>query len=165
MPMVGLFWITGESVHLGAPPSGLGPGVLVTEEGLTAVGDGQTNNWAWADLKKVTLLDAPIRSSLGRRFSMSVDAVLTAAFGGTADTAPAMTVRVETADGATELSAPTAAAGGYEDSEFALSQALLNRFAEGSCRPSALLAWGRTQPDKTPGRTVRETLLREWAGT
>ncbi|WP_156722290.1 hypothetical protein [Streptomyces apocyni] len=162
MSMVGLFWITQESVHLGGPPDSLGRAVLISDMGLEAIGEKQRGTWAWADVHQVPLLDVPVRSAVRRGLSTAWTLTQTAAFGGIEE-APAMTVGVETAGDITELTVSTSAAGGYGQDEFDLSQALLDRFAEGSARPSSLTRWARTHAGGTPPRAAREELLRQWA--
>ncbi|MFD9603388.1 hypothetical protein OG609_21835 [Streptomyces sp. NBC_01224] len=66
MSMVGLFWITGTAAHIGAPPNEPGPGVLLTEEGLTGLGADQSGRWTWDGIQRVTVAGVPVRSS-GRR--------------------------------------------------------------------------------------------------
>ncbi|MFP3987122.1 hypothetical protein U9R90_06385 [Streptomyces sp. E11-3] len=163
--MVGLFWIDvdEDTVYLGAPPDILGRTVLVSDAGLEGVGNEQAGSWAWAEVREVAVLGAPVRSAVRRSLSMAGTLLLTAVSGGPVDDAPAMTVRVDTADGQRELTTSTAAAGGYGQDEFDLSQVLLDRFADGSARPSTLVEWARTHSGGTPHRADREALLRAWA--
>ncbi|MFI5744842.1 hypothetical protein ACIBBE_02750 [Streptomyces sp. NPDC051644] len=143
MSMVGLFWITGTAAHIGAPPNEPGPGVLLTEEGLTGLGADQGGRWTWDGIRRVSVVGAPVRSSVGRAAGLLLDTVITAAFGGV-DDGPAMFVRVETPTEEVELTvyAPTAF---YGPAECRLSQDLLDAYVDGRATPAALLDWGRTQ--------------------
>ncbi|MEU9761364.1 hypothetical protein [Streptomyces sp. NPDC047985] len=163
MSMVGLFWITGTSAHIGAPPNEPGPGVLLTEEGLTGLGEDQRGTWAWRDIRRATVVGAPVRSSPGRVAGILLDSVSTVAFGGF-DDGPAMFVRLEAVDEEVELTAyaPTTS---YGSAEFRLSQNLLDAYVDGRATPAALLAWGRSWQGGTPGRAERQKLLAEWGGT
>ncbi|MHC0430636.1 hypothetical protein ACX6XY_10650 [Streptomyces sp. O3] len=160
--MVGLFWITGDAVYLGAPPDLLGRAVLVTDAGLDSVGHEQVGGWPWAEVRGVAVRDVPLRSAVRRRLSLAGTLLLSAVFGGI-DEPPAMTVCVDTADGGRELTVASAAAAGYGRAEITLSHTLLDRFADGSACPSRLADWARTHPAGTPGRARREALLRQWA--
>ncbi|MFE1407737.1 hypothetical protein [Streptomyces sp. NPDC058770] len=162
MSMVGLFWITPASAHMGAPPNGTGPGVLLTEEGLTGLGEDQRGTWAWRDIRRVTVVGAPVRSSPGRVAGILLESVTTVAFGGF-DDGPAMFVRLDTPDGEVEWTVYAPAAS-YGTAEFRLSQDLLDAYADGRATPAALLAWGRAWQGGTPGRAKREDLLAEWGG-
>jgi hypothetical protein len=75
-----------------------------------------------------------------------------------------MLVRLETADGAEELAVHAAAAGAYDEEEFALSQDLLARFVDGTASPRTLTAWGRVAGGATPKPPERLALLRKWTG-
>ncbi|MFB7915338.1 hypothetical protein [Streptomyces sp. NPDC056061] len=162
MPMVGLFWITDTAAHIGAPPNEPGPGILLTEEGLTGLGEDQSGRWAWDDIRHLTVAGAPVRSSAGKVAGILLDNVFTVAFGGI-DDGPAIFVRFETPEGDVELTAYSAAAS-YAPAEFRLSQELLDTYVDGRVTPAALLAWGRAHRDGTPRRAEREELLARWAG-
>ncbi|MGW2763695.1 hypothetical protein [Streptomyces sp. NPDC001275] len=120
MAMVGLFWIAGGDVYVGAKPSGLAPGVRLTPEGVVALGDGQSGLHLWEDVNALTVADVPVKSLMRQ-----VGAVKNLALGtvkelalpmshGLVDEAPAMmTVRVESSDGEHELATYVAAAVGY----------------------------------------------------
>ncbi|MGW1658857.1 hypothetical protein [Streptomyces atratus] len=163
MSMVGLFWITGTAAHIGAPPNEPGPGVLLTEEGLTGLGADQSGRWTWDGIQRVTVAGAPVRSSVRRAAGLLLDTVITAAFGGV-DDGPVMFVRIETPTEEVELTAyaPTAC---YGPAECRLSQGLLYAYVNGRATPAALLDWGRTRQGGTPKRAEREKLLAAWGGT
>ncbi|MFD8824175.1 hypothetical protein ACFV1C_17655 [Streptomyces sp. NPDC059605] len=162
MSMVGLFWITGSAVHIGAPPNEPHAGVLVTEEGLTGIGEEQSGQWAWEDIRNIEVLAAPVRSTVGKTAGILLDMVITSALGGV-DDGPAMFVHFETPQGKVKLTA-FAAALSYGTEEFGLSSALLEAFTDGRATPAALFAWGRDHQDGTPQRAERERLLAEWGG-
>ncbi|WP_406014262.1 hypothetical protein OG520_21580 [Streptomyces sp. NBC_00984] len=162
MSMVGLFWITDAAAHIGAPPNSPGPGVLLTEEGLTGLGEDQGGRWAWQDIRRVSVAGAPVRSSVARTAGILLDTVITSAFGG-GDDGPAMFVRLETPEEEVELTV-IATAASYSPAEHRLSQDLLDAYATGRATPAALLAWGRTHGGGTPGRAEREELLAGWGG-
>lgn len=85
--MIGLFWITEESVHLGAEPEGQGRGVRLTPEGLEAVGTvgtvgtDQRGSWAWADIRAVDIHHVQVRASTGWLMHSVADTVLDLAAG------------------------------------------------------------------------------------
>ncbi|MFE0174683.1 hypothetical protein ACFWZ2_20395 [Streptomyces sp. NPDC059002] len=164
MAMVGLFWIAEGDVYVGAKPSGLAPGVRLSAEGVTALGDKQSAFWLWDDILELTVEDVPVKS-LKRQLGTMVDLALTVGLGG-GDEAPTMTVRLETAEGTVELTAYTAAATGYSRAEHDLSRELLSRMTEGAATLhttlTAMARWGRTHEGGTPRAGEREGLLREW---
>lgn len=170
MAMVGLFWIAEGDVYVGSKPSGLAPGVRLSQEGVTGLGHRQEAFWPWSDVRALAFEIVP-RKSFGRHVGAAVEAVLTIGLGGLGpgDEAPLMTVRVDstTSDEPRELSAYVAAATGYSQTELDLSQALLARLTEGEATMATTLAamadWGRSHEGGTPRRRVREGLLREWA--
>ncbi|MDQ1009475.1 hypothetical protein QFZ82_003960 [Streptomyces sp. V4I23] len=161
--MVGLFWITEDAVHVGAPPGTEGRGVRLTEQGMEAAAAGGHRAWTWAELRSATVEGAPVRSASRRRLALAVETVLTAALGGAGEP-PEMLLRLETAHGAEELAVHSAAAGAYVEEEFALSQDLLARFVDGTASPRTLTAWGRVAGGTTPKPTERLALLRKWTG-
>ncbi|MCX4967528.1 hypothetical protein OHA98_22760 [Streptomyces sp. NBC_00654] len=175
MAMVGLFWIVGGDVYVGAKPSGPGPGVRLTSEGVVALGDGQSGLYLWEDVRALTVADVPVKS-FGRQVGALKDVALgmvlnlAAPVGlGRADEAPAMmSVRVESPSGSHELNAYVAAAVGYSPTEVGLSRTLLSRFTEGAATMSTALAamseWGRAWEGGSPREAQREELLRGWVG-
>ncbi|TQK52946.1 hypothetical protein FBY35_3409 [Streptomyces sp. SLBN-118] len=161
--MVGLFCITEDEVHLGAPPCESGPGVRVAAAGLEAVGP-QSGSWTWADLSSVTVVGVPAKNTPGRQLSMTLDLVLGAMGLGGPESPPEMTVRVEVSDGMTELVAHSAAAGAYTHREVELSHQVLDRFVTGTLSPAVLTDWCRTHGDrKSPRPAEREAVLEQWA--
>lgn len=192
--MVGLFWIAGDVVHLGAPPSKAGPGVVLTADGLGAVGQADGRGWAWEDIRSLAIRDAPVKPPAARacleflragrrdaarelqtgpRASLMVGSALTSVLSPAANPAqgavvgpggPALlSVHLETAEGPRRLGVHAAVAGGYVRSEYELSQALLDRFVDGTASPAVLMAWHRDREDSgTPRRAAREALLRAW---
>ncbi|MFI0220793.1 hypothetical protein [Streptomyces lydicus] len=175
MAMVGLFWIAEGDVYVGAKPSGLAPGVRLTPEGVTALGDSQSGLYLWEDVQALTVADVPVRSlkrQVGAVKDLALGAVMELALPvgpGRAGEAPAMmTVCVEAPDGEHELTAYVAVALGYSQTEIDLSRALLSRLTEGAATMETTLAsmskWGRAREGGTPRRAEREGLLREWVG-
>ncbi|MER5403709.1 hypothetical protein [Streptomyces sp. NPDC002769] len=161
--MIGLFWITEESVYVGAEPAGNGRGVRLTPEGLEAVGTDQKGFWAWRDVRAVTVHDAQVRSSTRWLVNSVMDTVLDVATGG-GEAPPAFELHVRTDKEKAELTVYTAAVGGYVQSEYELSLDLLNRFVDGTADVARLLEWGSVEGDGvTPWRAAREALLRSWA--
>ncbi|MEU7576495.1 hypothetical protein AB0B50_02685 [Streptomyces sp. NPDC041068] len=175
MAMVGLFWIAGGDVYVGAKPSGLAPGVRLTPEGVVGLGDKQSDLFLWEDVRGLTVTDVPVKSLMRR-----VGAVKNVALGtvkelampmshGLAEASPAMmTVHVESSGGDRELAAYVAAAVGYPQAEVDLSRALLARLTEGAATMSTTLAamseWGRSWEGGSPRASEREKLLRGWVG-
>ncbi|QFZ78843.1 hypothetical protein GFH48_19620 [Streptomyces fagopyri] len=163
MAMIGLFWITEESVYVGAEPAGNGRGVRLTPEGLEAVGTGQKGFWAWRDVRAVTVHDAQVRSSTRWLVNSVMDTMLDVATGG-GEAPPAFELHVRTDAEKTGLTVYTAAVGGYVQSEYELSLDLLDRFVEGTADVARLLEWGSAEGGGvTPWRAAREALLRSWA--
>ncbi|WP_055548982.1 hypothetical protein, partial [Streptomyces kanamyceticus] len=157
MAMVGLFWIAEGDVYVGAKPAGLAPGVRLSPEGVTALGDKQSAFWLWDDIHELTVENVPVKS-LKLHLGTMVDMALTLGLGGD-DEAPTVTVRMRMrtgtadaevdadADAYVELTAYTAAASGYSQTEYDLSRALLSRMTEGAATLHTTLAemarWGR----------------------
>ncbi|MFI8189356.1 hypothetical protein ACIF8T_11260 [Streptomyces sp. NPDC085946] len=165
MAMVGLFWITGDAVYVGAEPVGAGSGVRLTKDGVEVLEAGRGTFWTWDDVCDIEPLDVAVRSAGRRLVSLAVDA-LTAAVTGDGELPPAFTVRVTTADASVEAAVAAAVTGGiYGPVEYELSRTLLKRLARGTARLGDLLAWGRDHAaDGTPAREERETLLLAWTG-
>lgn len=160
--MIGLFWITEERVYVGAEPAGAGRGVRLTPQGLEAVGADQRGFWAWRDLRAVTVHDAQVRSSTRWLVNSVTDTVLDLAVGG-GEAPAAFGLRVRTDEEKAELTVYTAAIGGYVQSEYELSVALLERFVDGTADVARLLEWGSAEGGgATPWRSAREALLRSW---
>ncbi|WP_392873921.1 hypothetical protein [Streptomyces sp. LN499] len=163
MAMVGLFWVSEDTVHVGAPPGESAPGVRLAAAGVDAVGPGP-GTWKWAELSSVTVLGAPVRATPGRQLSMTLDVVLGAMGLGGPEGPAEMTVRVQASDGVAELLVYSAAAGAYTPREIELSHQVLDRFVAGPLSPAVLSAWGRAHgAGKTPRPAERETLLQQWA--
>jgi len=163
--MIGLFWITEESVYLGAEPEGYGRGVRLTPEGLEAVGTDQRGFWAWADVRAVDVHYVQVRSSTGWLVHSVADTVLDLAAGG-GEAPPAFEIHVRTDTEKAELTVHCAAVGGYVQSEYELSLELLDRLVDGTVDVGRLLEWGRAEGSgATPWRPAREALLTSWATT
>jgi hypothetical protein len=165
MAMVGLFWIGGDSVYLGAEPAGAAPGVRLSEDGVEALGVGQGRCWTWDEVVRIETHDVPVRSGARRLASMAFDAALVVVTGDGV-LPPAFSVEVATAEETVQVDVHAAVAGGiYLPSEYELSTALLERLADGGAGIGDLLAWGRDHAaEGTPPREEREALLRKWAG-
>ncbi|MEV0280310.1 hypothetical protein AB0I22_28490 [Streptomyces sp. NPDC050610] len=175
MAMVGLFWIAGGDVYVGAKPSGPGPGVRLAPEGVIALGDEQSGLCLWEDVRALTVADVPVRSLMrrvGAVKDVALETVLNLALpngpGRVDEAPPLMTVRVETASGTRESAVFAAAAVGYPPAEVELSRVLLSRLTEGEATKGTTLAamaeWGRAWEGKPPRGPEREALLRKWAG-
>ncbi|GKQ40555.1 hypothetical protein [Streptomyces sp. A012304] len=167
MAMVGLFWITEESVWVGAEAVGAATGVRLTEDGVETVGVDQGRSWGWDQVRRIDVRDVAVRSAARRLASVALDSVLVAVTGA-GGFPPDYTVRVETdtdAD-AVEVSVASAVTGGiYTPVEYELSRTLLARLTDGAVAVGELLAWGRDHAtDGTPPREEREALLRKWTG-
>ncbi|MCX5588877.1 hypothetical protein [Streptomyces erythrochromogenes] len=166
MAMVGLFWITEESVHLGSPPDAEEHYVRITSEGVQARDGDGTRAWPWSGLRSAVVEAAPVEGEAGgggRFLAAVLEAVVTlgSSYGG--GTPPQMLLVLESDDGTEEVRV-WAAAKGYTSQEIALSQRLLTRFREGAADPGTLMAWSRDHGG-TPRPPEREALLREWVGT
>ncbi|MEV6758786.1 hypothetical protein [Streptomyces sp. NPDC051214] len=164
MAMVGLFWIAEGDVYVGAKPSGLAAGVRLTPEGVMALGDKQSGLWLWEDVHALAARDVPV-TSMKRRVGVLVDMALTLGLGGE-DEAPTMTLRITAGEGDTDLTVYTAAASGYSQTEYDLSQSLLAHLTRGEATLRTTLAamaeWGRRHEGGTPRLAEREELLRTW---
>lgn len=165
MAMVGLFWITEESVWVGAEAVGAATGVRLTQDGVETMGVDQGRSWSWEQVRRIDVRDVAVRSAARRLASVALDSVLVAVTGA-GDFPPAYTVRVETDEDAVEVSVASAVTGGiYTPVEYELSRTLLARLADGPAAVGELLAWGRDHAtDGTPAREEREALLRKWTG-
>ncbi|MFF9775101.1 hypothetical protein ACF1HJ_15770 [Streptomyces sp. NPDC013978] len=167
MAMVGLFWIAEDGgVYVGAQPEGFGPGVRLTRDWVEGLGTGQSAVWGWSEIRSATVRYVRIRSSARLLATTAVDLVTNAVAGG-GDAAAAFEVHLETVDRTVELNAQSAAAlGGYVQSEYDLSVALLDRLVAGTADVETLARWGRAHAaEGTPRREQREALLRAWAAT
>jgi hypothetical protein len=174
MAMVGLFWIAEGDVYVGAKPAGHAPGVRLADEGVTGLGDGQSQLYPWEDVRSLTVADIPMKTlirQVGTVTGMALETVKEIALpgmGGGIEAPPLLLVRVGTEGGERNLAAYVAAASGYPQSEVDLSLALLNRLTEGAATMettlAAMAAWGRAWEGGTPRRSEREELLRTWLG-
>ncbi|MFF9034569.1 hypothetical protein ACF090_03750 [Streptomyces sp. NPDC014892] len=167
MAMVGLFWIAEDGgVYVGAQPEGFGPGVRLTQDWVEGLGTGQSAVWGWSEIRSATVRYVRIRSSARLLATTAVDLVTNAVAGG-GEFAAAFEVHLETVDRTVELNAQSAAAlGGYVQSEYDLSVALLDRLVAGTADVETLARWGRAHAaEGTPRREQREALLRAWAAT
>ncbi|MCX4823070.1 hypothetical protein OG883_24910 [Streptomyces sp. NBC_01142] len=165
MAMVGLFWISEDSVYVGSPPTGDGRCVRLTADGLDAVGPEGSRAWTWTDLRSAAVEAAPVRGTLGSRLGMTLEVLLTAA-SGLGNEPAEMILRLETVGGDAEGVPLYSATAGYDPEEIALSQSLLARFVAGTADPRTVVAWGRQNSSHgTPKPHLREALLREWAQT
>ena len=165
MAMVGLFWIAADGgVYVGAEPDGYGWAVRLTRDGVQGRGTDQGGDWSWAEVRSVVVRDVRIRSAARLLAAAAVDFVGSVVSGG-GEYPAAFEVHFETAEGTVELSTySAAAAGGYVQSEYDLSVALLERFAAGTANVDTLAEWGRAHAGEgTRRREEREALLREWA--
>jgi hypothetical protein len=165
MTMVGLFWITEDSVHIGAEPVGEGTGVRLTEDGVRTLGIEQGRTWAWHQVHHIAVSDVPVRSAARRLAAMAFGALFVA-LTGDGELPPVYTVHLTTDDGVAEVSVAATVTGGmYTPAEHAMSCALLERLADGRTPVGELLAWRRGRAGgATPGREEREALLRRWTG-
>ncbi|MFF8479133.1 hypothetical protein [Streptomyces sp. NPDC015414] len=155
--MAGLFWITPETVYLGAPPSTTPSAVTLGPTGLTILGP-QAGFWLWKHIAGLTVEDAPTRSTMAR----SLAAALAVILGPQSPTE--MTVRLETTDGS-KLAIPvhSAAAFAYTICEVDLSQGLLDQMVRGKTSPASFTKWLRTSACTRPLRPAkREALLHHW---
>ncbi|WP_436842117.1 hypothetical protein [Streptomyces virginiae] len=164
MAMVGLFWITEDSVYVGSPPDAEGHCVRITSEGVQARGPDGIRAWPWSILRSAGVNAAPVEGNArggGRFLAAVLEAVVTlgSSYGG--EEPPQMYLVLETQDGAEEVRVP-AATRGYTSHEITLSQRLLARFREGTADPRTLTTWSRDHSGGTPKPPEREALLREW---
>ncbi len=110
------------------------------------MGTGQEGFWSWADVREVTVHDVQVRSSTRWLVNNVMDTVLDMATGG-GEAPPAFELHVRTDEEKAELTVYTAAVGGYVQSEYELSVALLNRFVDGTADVARLLEWGSVEGD------------------
>lgn len=161
MAMVGLFWITEDSVYVGSPTAVDGRSVRLDTEGVEAVDPDGSRAWTWADLRSATVEGVTVRGTIGARLGLAVEALLSAG-AGLGSGSPEMTLRLVTADATEDVPVP-AAASGYGSEEIALSQSVLARFVAGTAEPATLVAWGRHNSGRgAPKPREREELLRAW---
>ncbi|WP_119582664.1 hypothetical protein [Streptomyces europaeiscabiei] len=165
MAMVGLFWIAEDGgVYVGAQPEGYGDGVRLTRDWVEGLGTGQSAVWGWSEIRSIAVRYVRIRSGARLLATTAVDLVASAVAGG-GDAAAEFEVHLETVDRTVELNTLSAAAlGGYVQSEYDLSVALLDRIVAGTADVDTLASWGRAHATEgTPRREQREALLRKWA--
>ncbi|MGY0065792.1 hypothetical protein ACWZEH_02890 [Streptomyces sp. QTS137] len=164
MAMVGLFWITEDSVYLGAEPEGNASGVRLTKDGVELLGRERTGCWAWDEVHGIEVADVTVRRAVRRYASLAFD-VVSAILNQGPEHPPFFTLRVTTDDGTVEASPFAAVTGGtYGPTEYELSLTLLRRLVDGEgAGLDGLLAWRRDHAT-TPGREERELLLLKWAG-
>lgn len=170
MAMVGLFWITEDSVHVGAEPVGTASGVRLSKDGVEALGLEHGRSWGWDEVTRIEVADVAVRPASRRWVSQAFD-VAVVALTGSGDHPPAFTVRIgttaeETAEETVEVSVQTAIAGGiYGPVEYELSRTLLDRLVDGRTHLDDLLRWRRDRvTDTNPGREEREALMLQWIG-
>ena len=166
MAMVGLFWITEDSVYVGAEPEGTTSGVRLTGDGVELLGRERAGSWSWDEIRGIEVADVPVRRTVRRHASIAFDLV-SALLGQEPEQPPFFTVRVTTGGGTVGTSPFAAITGGiYGPMEYELSLALLRRLVDGGGTGlDDLLAWRRDHGTaSTPGREERELLLLKWAG-
>ncbi|MFD9303595.1 hypothetical protein ACFWCB_13255 [Streptomyces sp. NPDC060048] len=163
MAMVGLFWITDESVYVGSPPNAEGHCVRLTSEGVQARGPDGVRTWPWPSLRSAVVEAVPAedRARVAGRFLAAVLEAAVTLGSGYGEGPPEMLLVLETQDGTEEVPAAAATAG-YTARETALSQRLLARLREGASDLRLLTAWSRDHAGGPPKARERETLLREW---
>ncbi|MFG2974510.1 hypothetical protein ACGFYY_16150 [Streptomyces sp. NPDC048331] len=165
MAMVGLFWITEDSVYVGSPPNAEGHCAHISSEGVRARGPDGVRAWPWASLRSAGVEAAPVEGptrGAGRFLAAVLEAVVTLGSSYDGEGPPQMFLVLETRDGTEEVQV-SAATWGYTSQEIALSQGLLTRFREGTADPRTLMTWSRDHGDDTPKPSEREALLRAWA--
>ncbi|MER5412869.1 hypothetical protein [Streptomyces virginiae] len=165
MAMVGLFWITEDSVYVGSPPDAEGHCARITSEGVRARGPDGIRAWPWTSLRSAGVEAVPVEGDArgtGRFWAAVLEAVVTlgSSYGG--EDPPQMFLVLETQDGTEEVLV-WAATRGYTSREIALSQRLLARFREGAADPRTLMTWSRDHSCDTPKPSTREALLSEWS--
>ncbi|MEU9305793.1 hypothetical protein [Streptomyces sp. NPDC048269] len=164
MAMVGLFWITEDSVYVGSPPNAEGHCVRITSEGVQARGPDRVRAWPWSILRSAGVEAVSVEGDTrggGRFLAAVLEAVVTLASSYDGEEPPQMFLVLETEDGTEDVQVP-AATKGYTPREITLSQHLLARFREGTADPRTLTAWRRDHSGGTPKPPEREALLREW---
>ncbi|MEV6810387.1 hypothetical protein [Streptomyces sp. NPDC051132] len=114
--------------------------------------------WTWQLIESVTVSEAPVKSTNGRRLARVFEAVW-------APQSPhEMTVAIGTTDGIhAAVLVHSAAATAYTMREVALSHRLLSFFIEGRLTPQVLIDWLLgTRISRKPGPDAREFLLQRW---
>ncbi|MBC2900245.1 hypothetical protein [Streptomyces cupreus] len=165
MAMVGLFWITEDSVYVGAEPAGTASGVRLSKDGVEALGLEHGGSWSWEEVRRIEVADVTVRPASRRWVSQAID-VVAVALTGDGELPPAFTVRITTTDETVEVSVLSAVAGGiYGPVEYELSRTLLGRLVDGRTDLEELLLWRRDRVGETgPGREEREALMLKWIG-
>ncbi|WAZ19735.1 hypothetical protein STRCI_000810 [Streptomyces cinnabarinus] len=168
MAMVGLFWITEDSVYIGAEPAGTAAGVRLSKDGVETLGIEHTGTWSWDEVRRIEVADVAVRPASRRWVSQAFDAAVVA-LTGDGELPPAFTVRIDTAEEPgepVEVSVLSAVAGGiYGPVEYELSRTLLNRLVDGRTPVDELLLWHRDRAGAAaPGREEREALMLKWIG-
>ncbi|WAX81421.1 hypothetical protein [Streptomyces sp. KMM 9044] len=166
MAMVGLFWITEDSVYLGAEPEGNASGVRLTKDGVELLGRERTGFRTWGEVHGIEVADVAVRRAVRRHASLAFD-VVSGMLGQGPGYPPSFTVHVTTDHKTVTASPFTAITGGiYGPTEYELSLTLLRRLVDGGGTGlDDLLTWRRDHATAaTPGREERELLLLKWVG-
>ncbi|MEU9256353.1 hypothetical protein AB0D66_31680 [Streptomyces sp. NPDC048270] len=164
MAMVGLFWITEDSVYVGSPPNAEGHCLRITSDGLQARCSDGIRAWPWSRLSSAVVEAAPVEGGTkgaGRFLAAVLEAMVTLGSSYDGEAPPQMFLVLESQDGTEEVQV-SAATTGYTSQEITLSQRLLSRFREGTADPRTLTTWSRDHSGGTPKPTEREALLKEW---
>ncbi|OAR23288.1 hypothetical protein A8W25_27750 [Streptomyces sp. ERV7] len=164
--MVGLFWISGDEVYLGTPPTPEGAGVLLSPAGVRITGDAP-REWRWSDVMDLQVTDAPVRSALTRWAARALSVAAAALDAWVPDGPPEMTVVITTAEGdRVETPVFSGAATAYTEREVDISLGLLARFTRGESSPAVLTHWwNEVRPGEVLRSRDREAVLEGWLAT
>ncbi|MFG2719810.1 hypothetical protein ACGFW5_16155 [Streptomyces sp. NPDC048416] len=162
--MVGLFWVSGDEVHLGTPPSAGSTGVLLSSIGVRVTGD-SPGEWRWPDVLDLRVTDAPVRSAAVRWGTRALSMAAAAFDLWVPGEPPSMTVTLITKEGdETTADVLSGAAVAYSQREVDLSLGLLARFVRGESSPTALMQWwDEVRPVRVLRSRDRETILEGWS--
>lgn len=159
--MVGLFWIDGDTVHLGTPSATTASNVVLAPGSLQVIGP-EPHEWPWSDVTALEVIGVPVRSA-GVRWAGRAASVAAAALELWVPGSPAeMTVVVGVEGGRIETTVLSGAATAYSRREVDLSRALLARFVEGTSSPAVLTDWWSSAEPGALRSRGREVVLEGW---
>ncbi|MGW2743168.1 hypothetical protein [Streptomyces sp. NPDC001450] len=159
---VGLFWVTADSVYLGAPATAPAPNVVLRASGLHVTGP-HPREWSWSDIVGLEVTEVPTRSTL-QRWATNAASFAAAALDAWVPGSPTeMTVSITTPDNTLQTPVYSSAAVAYSPREADLSHQLIGHFTEGAATPAVMTEWwAQTRPERVLRSREREALLELW---
>jgi hypothetical protein len=159
---VGLFWVSADSVYVGAPATAPAPNMVLTTAGPRVTGP-HPREWTWSDLAGLEITEVPTRSA-PQRWATHAASFVAAALDAWVPSSPTeMTVSVIAPDGTYRTPVYSSASVAYSPREVALSRRLLSDFTQGTATPAVMTEWWeQTRPTKILRSREREAVLELW---